>query len=60
MIVSSYFLAKNVKNVHFVCQIQKTSPEIRLLAVFRLETDDPSETDTPSSKSVKIDRKTDG
>ena len=60
MIVSSYFLAKNVKNVHFVSQIQKTSVEIRLLAVFTLETDDPSETDNPSLKSVTIDRKTDG
>ena len=54
MIVSSYFLAKNVKNVHFVSQIQKASPEIRLLADF------PLETDNPFSKSVKIDRKTDG
>ena len=33
---------------------------MRLLAVFTLETDDPSEKDNPSSKSVKIDRKTDG
>ena len=30
------------------------------LAVFTLETDYPSETDNPSSKSVKIDGKTDG
>ena len=29
------------------------------MAVFTLETDDPSETDNPSSKSVKIVGKTD-
>ena len=60
VIVSSYFHVKNVKNVHFISQIQKTSPEIRSLAIFKLEIDDPSETDNPASKSVKIDRKTDG
>ena len=30
------------------------------MAVFTLETDNPSQTDNPSSKSVKIDGKTDG
>lgn len=33
---------------------------LKTMVVFTLETENPSETDKPSSESVKIDRKTDG